>query len=154
MGTLNQRRTAVRCIEDILRRLSDIDCELAELVIDSQDVAEAAVGFTSHFRNDETDAPICVPEDANPELDAARCEIDELSIRLRSMLDTSKCPICDTRPGKPHEHMCPEDPDSLEEQTADLKVFQVAALRDMARERGIASSGNKSQLISRLLPIR
>ncbi len=155
MGTLNQRKLAGEILQGINCKLSDIDSTLAELMMDSQSVAESSSGFVSHFKDDETGDPICVPEDANPDIDAARTYVQEAIDSIRTLLDTGRCPICDcAAPFATHAYTCPDDPNSREEQRADLEVFQVAGLRDMARERGIASSGNKAQLISRLLPIR
>ena len=152
MGAKNNRKLAAEILQDINCRLSDIDSTLAELMMDSQSVAESSSGFVSHFSNDETGAPICVPEDANPDIDNARGMIDEAIDSIRHLLDNGRCPICDEK--GTHAYACPDDPDSREEQRADLEWYQVITLRAMARERGIASSGNKLALINRLLPIR
>lgn len=152
MGAKNNRRLAAEILQDINCRLSDIDSTLAELMMDSQHCAESSSGFVSHFKNDETGDPICVPEDANPDIDNARGMIDEAIDSIRHLLDTGRCPICDEK--GTHAYACPDDPDSREEQRADLEWYQVITLRAMARERGIASSGNKLALINRLLPIR
>ncbi len=77
-------------ITDINRKLSDIDCALSEIVSDYQDRAEEEPGFDSHFKDDETGRPLCVPEDANPELDGVRVLIDEAMTQLaeyRNALD-------------------------------------------------------------------
>lgn len=159
MGHNNKRRTTSEILQDINRKLSDIDCELSELVTDAQEFAESTPGFTSHFTNDETGDPICVPEDACPELDGARVQIDEAIDIIRRAIDGDRCLICD---GKSlpaierylHDHACPDHPDSFEEQRADLQCLQLRTLRDMARERGITVSGTHGQLVERLIPIR
>lgn len=152
MGTLNQRKTAPDVLQDLICKLSDIDSWLSELMMESQHVAESSDGFVSHFKDDKSGAPICVPEDANPGIDEARTYIDEAMTALRELLDTGRCPICDQK--GTHAYQCPDDPDSLAEQRADLEVFQVRALRTMARERNLPEYGNKLTLINRLLPIR
>jgi len=153
MGHNNQRRTTPEILQEINRKLSDIDSELSELVMDAQDYAEASPGFVSHFTNDETGDPICVPEDACPELDGARVQIDEAIDIIRRAIDDNKCLICDAAKGT-HYVGCPDHPDSIEEQRADLQTLQLRTLREQARERGIPVSGTHAQLIERLLPIR
>ncbi len=93
-------------IEFLIDRLCDLDVWCAELVIDSQDVAEASPGFDSHFKNDETGEPICVPEDANPTVDGVRCNIDEAMTALQTLLDSANCPTCGARPEETHPREC------------------------------------------------
>lgn len=107
MGRWNQRKTTSEVLEDINRRLSDIDSELSELVAEAQTVAEASPGFSSHFTNDETGEPICVPEDACPELDGARVQIDEAINIIRDAIESKRCLICDS-PINAHNLNCPD----------------------------------------------
>lgn len=159
MGHNNQRKTTPEILQDINRQLSDIDSKLAELVTDAQEFAESSPGFTSHFTNDETGDPICVPEDACPELDGARVQVDEAMDIIRRAIDGDRCLICD---GKSlptierylHDHACPDHPDSIAEQRADLQCLQYRTLREMCKERGLSQQGNYGTLVERLLPIR
>ena len=51
---------------------------LNELVIDAQDECEDAGEFTpGMFTGENDDVPICVPEEAAPEIDAARSSVLE-----------------------------------------------------------------------------
>lgn len=59
-----------------LMRLED---ELIMKVMDAQDRAESVPGFESPFKDGEGN-PICVPEDAAPNLDAARTHIQQAFI--------------------------------------------------------------------------
>lgn len=93
-------------IKFLIDRLCDLDVWCAELVMDSQDAAEASPGFDSHFKNDETGEPICVPEDANPDVDGVRCNIDEAMTALQSLLDSANCPTCGARPEETHPREC------------------------------------------------
>ncbi len=102
-------------IEFLIDRLCDLDVWCAELVMDSQDAAESSPGFDSHFKNDETGEPICVPEDANPDVDGVRCSIDEAMTALQSLIDNKNCPTCGARPGEIHPPACA---DYEEEQTS------------------------------------
>ena len=94
-------------IEFLIDRLADLDVWCAELVMDSQDAAEDQ-GITSpgFFTGDNDDIPICVPEDANPDVDGVRCSIDEAMTALQSLLDTGNCPTCGARPGETHPREC------------------------------------------------
>lgn len=74
--------TEAERITGIIRKLSDIDCELAEIVMDYQDKAEEAGNTSSGFGD------ICVPEDANEDVDGVRVNIDEAMTQLQRYLDT------------------------------------------------------------------
>ncbi len=62
----------------IKQQLMLIEQALAESIIDAQDKAEDE-GFYSagFFTGDNDDIPVCVPEDAAPELDSARTHVQE-----------------------------------------------------------------------------
>ena len=153
MGINNRRKTTPEILQEINRKLSDIDSELSELVGDAQTFAESTPGFSSHFTNDDTGEPICVPEDACPELDGARVQIDEAIDIIRRAIDGKRCLICDAAKDT-HYINCPDHPDSIEEQRADLNCLQLRTLREMCKERGLPVSGTYSTLVERLLPIR
>ena len=72
-------------IESIIKQLTDIDCDLSEIVSDYQTRAEAGPGFSSYLNAD--DVPICPPEDANPDLDGVRVHIDEAQNELKAYLE-------------------------------------------------------------------
>ena len=78
----NPQRTERARIKAIIEQLADIDCNLAEIVMDYQDAAEEAGNTSSGFGN------ICVPEDANQEIDGVRVQIDEAMTQLQRYLDT------------------------------------------------------------------
>ena len=62
----------------VLKQLQDVEQTLAEMVVDAQDKAEEAGVFSpGFFTGDNDDIPVCVPEDAAPELDSARTLIQE-----------------------------------------------------------------------------
>ena len=105
-------------IEFLIDRLCDLDVWCAELVMDSQDAAESSPGFDSHFKNDETGEPICVPEDANPTVDGVRCSIDEAMTELQSLLDSKNCPTCGARPDETHPRECAD----FEQQRKDQEI--------------------------------
>jgi hypothetical protein len=65
-------------IAAIVKQLQKIEQTLAEAVVDAQDAAEEAGNFSpGMFTGDNDDIPVCVPEDAAPELDCARSLIQD-----------------------------------------------------------------------------
>ena len=80
-GTTDERTQ----LNNIMQRLADIDAELSSIVADKQLEAEQSPGFESHERDDNGD-PICLPEDACPELDGVRVHIDEAMEELRDYI--------------------------------------------------------------------
>lgn len=72
--------------QGIKQRLERIESELAELVVDAQDHAEDDGVFSpGFFTGDSDDIPLCVPEDACPELDLARTLIQDLIEQMDSV---------------------------------------------------------------------
>ena len=64
--------------QGMINRLRYCEQYLAEMVVDEQDKAEASGYFTrGMFTGTDHSTPICVPEDAAPDLDAARTHIQE-----------------------------------------------------------------------------
>jgi len=112
-------KSEARLIDSFIKRITDIDCELSSIVSDHQTEAEASPGFDSHDKNDDG-TPICLPEDARPELDGVRVHLDEAVTELRSYLEgldeaaSPKCEHCkiiaDTGIFEPHH--CAEYPNS------------------------------------------
>ena len=63
---------------NLIEQLQDIEQTLAENIVDAQDAAEEDGVFSpGMFTGDNDDVPICVPEDAAPELDAARTHVQD-----------------------------------------------------------------------------
>lgn len=71
-------------IHAVIEHLTGIDCALAEIVMDYQDKAEEAGDTSSGFGD------ICVPEDANEDVDGVRVHIDAAMTQLQRYLDTLK----------------------------------------------------------------
>ncbi len=71
-------------IEAVINQLSDIDHTLASIVMDYQDAAEDAGNTSSGFGD------ICVPEDANEDVDGVRVHIDEAMSQLAAYLKQLK----------------------------------------------------------------
>lgn len=68
-------------INAVIKQLAELDCTLAEIVMDYQDAAEDAGNTSSGFGD------ICVPEDANEDVDGVRVHIDEAMTQLQKYLD-------------------------------------------------------------------
>jgi hypothetical protein len=87
-----ETKTESQVVTDIIRKLSDIDSALSEIVSDYQQEAECSPGFESHDKTDDGE-PICLPEDANPDIDGVRVHIDEAMTELatyRNALDAKQ----------------------------------------------------------------
>lgn len=77
----------------ILTTLDEVEQHLAEMVVDAQDAAEEQGIFSAgFFTGDNDDIPICVPEDAAPELDGARHNVWEAAQTLREYLKSKERP--------------------------------------------------------------
>ena len=77
-GYVESHATPRNTINAIVNELQDVEQVLAERLVDAQDAAEEAGNFSpGFFTGDNDDIPICVPEDASPELDGARTSVRE-----------------------------------------------------------------------------
>ncbi len=77
-GLVESSATPRSTVNAIVNELQDIEQILAEHLVDAQDAAEEAGNFSpGFFTGDNDDIPICVPEDASPELDGARTSVRE-----------------------------------------------------------------------------
>ena len=77
-GVVESSATPRNTVNAMIYELGAIDTALAEMVADAQNAAEEAGNFSpGFFTGDNDDVPVCVPEDAAPELDSARTLIQE-----------------------------------------------------------------------------
>lgn len=73
-----------KAVAQLITALEKHEQDLAEMVVDAQDAAEEEGIFSAgFFTGDNDDIPICVPEDADPQLDNARTGVQDALDELR-----------------------------------------------------------------------